>query len=62
MYRPELFQTNQTDLIRNYLKHVQAPQTSASNQLEELRSQPEYQFTHARRLKRPPGFNRQRTE
>ena len=58
----ESFRKFNLNAIDQELIHVQAPQTSASNQLEELCSLPEYQFNHARRLKRPPWFNRQRTE
>ena len=58
----ESFRKFNLNAIDQELIHTQAPQTLASNQLEELCSQPEYQFNHARRLKRPPWFNRQRTE
>ena len=58
----ESFRKFNLNEIDQELIHVQVPQTSASNQLEELCSLPEYQFNHARRLKRPPWFNRQRTE
>ena len=58
----ESFRKFNLNAIDQKLIHVQAPQTSASNQLEELCSLPEYQFNHARRLKRPPWFNRQRAE